>query len=350
MGAMASRITSLTIIYSTVYSGADQRKHQSSVSLAFVRGIHRCPVNSPHKWPVMRKMLPFEVVIMYKYVEQRNHSAMTHSAENGLAPVVRYQTSGTAASRLWAKIIFHESIQFNIPLVSKKLVQIGREAHVITSVTNAFARIDLVCGHFLKTICFYWPLTNGICTIIWVRSWNCGCLVTWFCYQLIAKPGNKTATVSWPDPYTHYRFQTSNKSSLVKCNTAVTPLQPHCSLALSQCYHPLWFVTGTDPSAPQLQDYQGSANMLTGPQVIGPYDQFSGNLILDAWDLYPTLATISTGPYMFIDFLTDGSETGTGFTVSLNLRPTSMYIRTTCFSSHLSTIIVRLHLTVTVNG
>ena len=36
---------------------------------------------------------------------------------------------------------------------------------------------------------------------IWVRSRNCGCLVTWFCYQLIAKPGNKTAAVSWPDPY-----------------------------------------------------------------------------------------------------------------------------------------------------
>ena len=34
-----------------------------------------------------------------------------------------------------------------------------------------------------------------------VRSQNCGCLVTWFCYQLIAKPGNKTATVPWPDPY-----------------------------------------------------------------------------------------------------------------------------------------------------
>ena len=34
----------------------------------------------------------------------------------------------------------------------------------------------------------------------WVRSRNCGCLVTWFCYQLIAKTGNKTATVPWPDP------------------------------------------------------------------------------------------------------------------------------------------------------
>ena len=41
MGTMASQITSLTIVYSTVYSEANQRKHQSSASLAFVRGIHR---------------------------------------------------------------------------------------------------------------------------------------------------------------------------------------------------------------------------------------------------------------------------------------------------------------------
>ena len=55
MSVMASRITGLTIVYSSVYSGADQRKHQSSASLAFVRGIHRSPVNSPHKRPVTRK-------------------------------------------------------------------------------------------------------------------------------------------------------------------------------------------------------------------------------------------------------------------------------------------------------
>ena len=66
MGTIASQITSLTIIYSTVHSGADQRKHQSSASLAFVRGIHRrWPVNSPHKGPVTRKMFPFDDVIMF---------------------------------------------------------------------------------------------------------------------------------------------------------------------------------------------------------------------------------------------------------------------------------------------
>ena len=45
--------------FSTVYSDADKRKHQSSASLAFVWGIHRGPMNSPHKWPVTRKMFPF---------------------------------------------------------------------------------------------------------------------------------------------------------------------------------------------------------------------------------------------------------------------------------------------------
>ena len=66
MSTMASQITSLMILYSTVYSGPDQRKHQSSASLAFVRGIHRSPVNSLQKGPVTRKMFPFGDVIMMK--------------------------------------------------------------------------------------------------------------------------------------------------------------------------------------------------------------------------------------------------------------------------------------------
>ena len=51
-------------LFTQPFSGADQSKHQSSVSLAFVQGIHRWPVNSPHKWPVTRKMFPFDDVIM----------------------------------------------------------------------------------------------------------------------------------------------------------------------------------------------------------------------------------------------------------------------------------------------
>ena len=64
MSSMASQVTSLMIVYWTVCWGPDQRKHQSSASLAYVWGIHRRPVNSPHKWPVTRKGFPLDDVIM----------------------------------------------------------------------------------------------------------------------------------------------------------------------------------------------------------------------------------------------------------------------------------------------
>ena len=64
VSAMASQFTSLATVYSTVYSGADQTKHQSSASPAPVRGNHRWAVNSPRKGPVTRKMFPFDDVIM----------------------------------------------------------------------------------------------------------------------------------------------------------------------------------------------------------------------------------------------------------------------------------------------
>ena len=76
MGAMASQIIGLAIVYSIVYSGADQRKRQSPASLAFVRGIHRWPVNSPHKWPVTQKMFPFDDVIVW-ILDDRYHNPTT---------------------------------------------------------------------------------------------------------------------------------------------------------------------------------------------------------------------------------------------------------------------------------
>ena len=70
---MASQITTLTIVYSNVYLGTDQRKHQSSAWLAFVWGIHWWSVNSPHKWPVTRKMFLFDDVIMYSHTDDFQH-------------------------------------------------------------------------------------------------------------------------------------------------------------------------------------------------------------------------------------------------------------------------------------
>ena len=77
MGATASQITSLPIVYSTVYSDADQRKHQSSASLAFVRGIHRGPVNSPAQMASNAEMLPFDDVIKWEHYVVDNR--ITHN-------------------------------------------------------------------------------------------------------------------------------------------------------------------------------------------------------------------------------------------------------------------------------
>ena len=85
MGALASQITSLTIVYSTVDSDADQRKHQSSASLAFVQGIHRGPMNSPHKWSVTQRMFPFDDVIMApisNYIHVKEWDVITHPYPN----------------------------------------------------------------------------------------------------------------------------------------------------------------------------------------------------------------------------------------------------------------------------
>ena len=73
MSTMASQITGVPIAYWTICSVANHRKYQSSASLAIVRRIHRGPVNSVHKGPVTRKMLPFDYVIMIYFMSIAIH-------------------------------------------------------------------------------------------------------------------------------------------------------------------------------------------------------------------------------------------------------------------------------------
>ena len=77
MGTTAAQITSLTIVYSAIYLGADPRKQQSSAPLAFVRENHRWEVNSPHKWPITRKMFPFDDVIMARHSQKLAYTQQT---------------------------------------------------------------------------------------------------------------------------------------------------------------------------------------------------------------------------------------------------------------------------------
>ena len=99
MSGMASQITSLRIVYSTVYPGPDQRKHQSPASLAFVREIHRGPVNFPHKWPVTRKMFPFDDVIMHPAVVEPQHPQAFGCPTQ--MPRWSWQWNGNAAANLY---------------------------------------------------------------------------------------------------------------------------------------------------------------------------------------------------------------------------------------------------------
>ena len=102
MSAMASQITSLTIVCSTVYSVADQRKHRSSASLAFMRGIHRWPVNTPHKGPVTRKMVTFDDVIMHAFASRELVGVSPTFGKR----VALYVASFTVPScSIWVKII-----------------------------------------------------------------------------------------------------------------------------------------------------------------------------------------------------------------------------------------------------
>ena len=111
MGTMASKITSVTIVYSIVYSGADQRKHQSSASLAFVRGIHRGPVNSPHNGPVMRKKFPFDGVIMIpplKDITICHWSSMTLTDEQLYQIVIRWLNKTPHVPRWRENVLTHQ--------------------------------------------------------------------------------------------------------------------------------------------------------------------------------------------------------------------------------------------------
>ena len=116
MTAIASQITSLTIVYSTVYLGTDQRKHQSSASLAFVRGIHRWPVNFPHKGPVTRKL---SCHIWWRYhVKAAFRYRRKHRTHLSLWSV--YKMHECFDQRIWSKLYKY----LNIRLTYKVLIDL----------------------------------------------------------------------------------------------------------------------------------------------------------------------------------------------------------------------------------
>ena len=156
MGAMASQITNLSIICWNVCSGADQRKHQSSASLAFVRGIHRWPVNFPHKGPVTRKMFPFDDVIMPRKLIASIMKAFVANLKSNYAHVSHIDVVRTGHFEQANLAILSESMMFYYQInpreqtpgelkvvhsLCDKLFHDGFVRHIMSVCTFAYKRI-----------------------------------------------------------------------------------------------------------------------------------------------------------------------------------------------------------------
>ena len=195
MGTMASQITSLTIDYSTFYSGTDHRSilhddvikrkhfsrywpfvlgiHQSpvnSASLAFVWGIHRWLVNSQHKWPVTRKMCPFDDVVMQnrKIIENNNifHISLTYSVRTCYGLIPSIGGLATTGKYKWCMIdgitCFNPNTVFRgiwMPIIT-----------VLLSTDEGFFVYWMLIGHLCTDGmsfygCIHWT-TEGLCLIV----------------------------------------------------------------------------------------------------------------------------------------------------------------------------------------
>ena len=147
MDTIVSQITSLTIDYSTVYSDADQRKHQSSASLAFVRKIHRGPLNSSHKWPVTRKLFPSDDVIM------TGNSSFSNVLD-GLHSIINFRIYSLSVRGWWHRKLFPLDFQFfaNKPTIIN--ATIGIDVYCIYIYDILLRLISNPSSHFK------WPLIH----------------------------------------------------------------------------------------------------------------------------------------------------------------------------------------------
>ena len=155
MSPMASQITSLTIVYSTIYSGADQRKHQSSAPLSFVGGNSPMTGEFPHKGPVTRKMFPFDDVIMWWFTLIPFASWFLLPAlllnyalscsENGLVPQERIKTIFSQN-----KPIFKQKM--SLKMVSAKyrpFVGTGATYTISLEICTRIGCALFCCGHYI---------------------------------------------------------------------------------------------------------------------------------------------------------------------------------------------------------
>ena len=143
-----------------------KEKHQSSTSLAFVRGIHRWPVNSPHKWPVTRKMLPFDDVIM----EQSDNSWIEDTGYTQVSrfDVFLYTCSGWFIHIFQGYFTVTGAILCNCPVYLLKQpwrVQVNR--------VDSLRTLNPVQPRACHWSCVFWSNFGGVKRTCWTTgSWR----------------------------------------------------------------------------------------------------------------------------------------------------------------------------------
>ena len=153
MGAMASQTTSLAIVYSNVYSGAGQRKLQSSRSLAFVTGIHRWPVHSPHKGPVTRKFVPFDdhfmICVLFRALNKPMPVWPQHTLYRNyfVYPSQPMRDDATLQRRLLLAGPIHEMIPAPRKLCSSKSVKVTFIDLSLCKITKSCSKKILITGN-----------------------------------------------------------------------------------------------------------------------------------------------------------------------------------------------------------
>ena len=133
---------------------------------------------------------------------------------------------------LWHSDVVGEGGCYNYRRASSDQPRVPK--HIWEYIPRIWTWLALFHALLWHGISWFYPYLSGLLfwhcgishgkTWIWVKSRNCGCLVTWFCYQLIAKPGNKTAAVLWPDPYVSLAatlLETSQKSMILHVSTRI---------------------------------------------------------------------------------------------------------------------------------
>ena len=157
MSTVAFQITSLTIVYSTIYSDTDERKHQCSASLALVKGIHRSPVNSPHKGPVTRKMFPFDDVIIDRARKPAEyHSGCIVHSSLGLGFGI-----GLAAGSVVCFALSRRNVSLN-----SVTLQVMFMFMVTTEKWSVISDIKIPCKEWMILIN---PLVNTLSTNVWYQ-------------------------------------------------------------------------------------------------------------------------------------------------------------------------------------